>query len=109
MYIVFVATELDPVIPGGAGAVIAEVGALLVGSGHRVEVIVVGRPASDAPGASLPVMWVDPGVPDRLAPDQWQANARAAAEAVAGLAELPDLVEFQDFGGLGFWALMRRV
>ena len=33
---------------------------------------------------------------------------RAAAEAVAGLAQQPDFVEFEDFHGLGLWALMRR-
>ncbi|MGI9649146.1 MAG: glycosyltransferase [Acidimicrobiia bacterium] len=110
MYIVFVATELDPVIPGGAGAVIAGVGERLIAAGHRVEVLLVGTPPDETgnePG--LPVTWVEPGTPDWRAPDQHQANARAAAEALAALDESPDLVEFQDFNGLGSWALMRRV
>jgi glycosyltransferase involved in cell wall biosynthesis len=109
MYIVFVTTELDPVIPGGAGAVIAGVGERLVAAGHRVEVLLVGTPPEAAEEAGLPVTWVEPGVPDWRAPDQHQANARAAADAVAALEETPDLVEFQDFNGLGTWALMRRV
>ena len=98
MYVVFVATELDPVLPGGAGTVIADVGARLVAAGHRVEVVVIGTPPPGASEPTLPVIWVEPGVPDGAAPDRWQADSRAAAEAVAGLAEKPGLVEFQDFG-----------
>ena len=43
MYIVFVSTELDPIVPGGAGAVIAQVGRRLAAGGHRVEVLVNGK------------------------------------------------------------------
>ena len=109
MYVVFVSTELDPVIPGGAGAVIAGVGERLLAAGHRVEVLLVGAPLEVQVEPGLPVTWVEPGVPDWRAPDQHQANARAAAEALAALDEPPDLVEFQDFNGLGSWTLMRRV
>jgi glycosyltransferase involved in cell wall biosynthesis len=109
MYIVFVSTELDPVIPGGAGTVIAEVGRRLIAAGHSVEVLVVAEEPVDTPAAGLPFRWIAPGEPDSLAPTQHQANARAAAGAVAALPTHPDLVEFQDFGGLGHWALMRRV
>jgi glycosyltransferase involved in cell wall biosynthesis/GT2 family glycosyltransferase len=109
MHIVFVSTELDPVIPGGAGTVIAEVGRRLIAAGHSVEVLLIGEEPHEAPAPGLPVRWVAPGVTDSLAPTQHQANARAAAEALAALPTQPDLVEFQDFGGLGHWALMRRV
>lgn len=109
MHIVFVATELGPVLPGGAGALIADVGGRLQTAGHRVEAIVVADRPADAPDPSLPVTWVDPGEPDREAPGRWQALSRAAAQAIAGLSERPDLVEFQDFFGLGMWSLMRRV
>ena len=109
MYIVFVSTELDPIVPGGAGAVIAQVGRRLAAGGHRVEVLLVGEEPEQAPASELVVHWVAPGEPDSLAPTQHQANARAAAEALAELPERPDLVEFQDFDGLGHWALMRRV
>lgn len=109
MYIVFVTTELDPVIPGGAGAVIAGVGERLVAAGHRVEVLLVGRPSEEGLEPGLPVTWVEPGVPDWRAPDQHQADARAVADALTAIDGTPDLVEFQDFNGLGSWALMRRV
>jgi len=109
MFVVFVTTELHPVLPGAVGTVVAEVGMRLVEAGHRVEVMVVGHPpAGEAGAGALPVTWVEPGTPDLRAPDQHQAAARSAAEALAGLAEQPDLVEFQDPGGLGYWALLRR-
>ena len=108
MYIVFVATELDPALPGGAGTVIGELGWRLIEAGHRVEVLLVANRRKGAPKSDLPVTWIKPGVPDRETPDQDRANARVAAEALAGLAEQPDFVEFQDFQGLGLWALMRR-
>ncbi|NNC91842.1 MAG: glycosyltransferase family 4 protein, partial [Acidimicrobiia bacterium] len=108
MYIVFVATEIDPILPGGAGTVVAELTRRLTGAGHRVEILVVAAAPENVADHDLPVTWVAPGVPDWRAPDQHIANSRAAAEAVAGLPEQPDLVEFQDFQGLGVWALMRR-
>ncbi|NNL12292.1 MAG: glycosyltransferase [Acidimicrobiia bacterium] len=108
MYIVFVGTELDPVRPGGAGTVVARLASQLGEAGHRVEVLIVGSPPEAAPSAGIPVTWIEPGVPDRAAPTQHLADARAAAEAVAGLPQRPDLVEFEDFHGLGLWALMRR-
>ncbi len=108
MHIVFVTTELDPVLPGGAGTVVAELGWRLIAAGHRVEVLLVANRPEGARELDLPVTWVEPGVPDREAPDQDRANSRAAAEALARLPEQPDFVEFQDFQGLGLWALMRR-
>ncbi|MBT8216716.1 MAG: glycosyltransferase, partial [Acidimicrobiia bacterium] len=109
MRIVFVSTELHPAIPGGAGSVIAEVGARLVRAGHEVLAIVVAEEPDGTVELPFAVQWVAPGVPDELAPDRARANSRAAAEAVAALDPPPDLVEFQDFDGLGLWSLMRRV
>lgn len=109
MRIVFVSTELYPAIPGGAGSVIAELGARLVGAGHEVLAIVVAEEPEHTAELPFAVQWVAPGTPDELAPDRARANSRAAAEAVAALDPPPDLVEFQDFDGLGLWALMRRV
>ena len=108
MYIVFVATELDPIFPGGAGTVVGELTWRLIDAGHRVEVLLVADKPAGKSKFDVPVTWVAPGIPDHEAPDRDRANARAAAEALAGLAEQPDLVEFQDFQGLGLWALMRR-
>lgn len=108
MYIVFVGTELDPVRPGGAGTVVARLAARLSEAGHRVEVLIVGSPPEEALSVQVPVTWIEPGVPDRAAPTRYLADSRAAAEAVAGLAQRPDIVEFEDFHGLGLWALMRR-
>ncbi|NNC93370.1 MAG: glycosyltransferase, partial [Acidimicrobiia bacterium] len=109
MHVLFVATELDPVIPGGAGAVIARLAEQLITRGDRAEVMVVADKPEGLPTPAIPVRWVAPGVPDNEAPDQRQANSRAAAEAIAALPDLPDRVEFQDFDGLGMWTLMRRV
>ncbi len=108
MYIVFVGTELDPVRPGGAGTVVARLASRLIEAGHQAEVLIVGSPPEDAPAAEIPVTWVEPGVLDQAAPDQYLADSRAVAEALAGLAQPPDFVEFEDFHGLGLWALMRR-
>lgn len=108
MYIVFVSTEIDPILPGGAGTVVAETARLLQAAGHRVEVLLVADPPEPIPDFDIPVTWIEPGVRDRDAPDQHRANSRAAAEALTRLEEQPDLVEFQDFHGLGLWALMRR-
>ncbi len=36
------------------------------------------------------------------------AKSRVVADALAALEDPPDLVEFHDFLGLGYWALMRR-
>lgn len=110
--IVFVTTELHPLLPGGGGTVVAELSTRLVGEGHEVTVLLVA--SLDSPDETTPagarLKIVSPGVPDDDAPTVHLAAARTAAQAVANIVaeSAPDLIEFQDFYGLGFWALSRR-
>ena len=108
---VFVATELAPWLPGGAGAVVAETAARLARAGALVTVVVIAddRPAT-LDGAGFTVEWVEPPPPDDDAPTPYLAASRAAAAAVARLVatEPLDRVEVQDFWGLGFHLLADR-
>jgi glycosyltransferase involved in cell wall biosynthesis len=106
--IVFVTQELDPFVPGGAGAVVAGLATDLAVV-HHVTVIL----ASAGPGGEVTtpfgLVTVDPGEPDGSA-DWFIERSRRAGLALARLVsdEAVDLVEFCDFEGLAFWSLLHR-
>ncbi len=105
-HVVFVTTEYDPVVPGGAGAVVAGLDRLLSESGVVVTVVLV----TDAQVAGQPgLVVVDPAPADGRRATA-EAASKAAFEAVLGLAHdhPADLIEFQDFEGLAFWTLTHR-
>ncbi len=104
-HIVFVTTELDPVLPGGAGAVVAGLVDCLRAVGTRVDVILVTDEAVDAgPG----VIVVRPGEPDAAAPTMELTASRSVAAALESIVQPETVVEFQDFDGLAVWTLMNR-
>lgn len=106
MNIVFATTELDPVVPGGAGTLIADLTERLAEVGHTVRVVLVGdHQHQTLAGHVVPAV---PGTTDWEASTPFLTASRAAAETIAALEPTPDLVEFIDFHGLGYWALMRR-
>ena len=105
-HIAFVTTEYDPLIPGGAGAVVAALRESLTDQGHTVTVVLVTEQDVEAMDDVIvvpPVAEVD-DEPVTL------SASRAAFTAVLGLAQEQriDLVEFQDFDGLAFWTLTHR-
>lgn len=105
-HIVFVATEYDPLIPGGAGAVVGALRGLLADSGHTVTVVLVtDQDVEPSDG----VIVVTPLANAEDEPVTLSAS-RAAFNAVLDLAQHQriDLVEFQDFDGLAFWTLTHR-
>ncbi len=107
--IVFVTTELDPATAGGAGALVAGLAARLRADGRLVTVILCAdAPSGPTPGDELVV--VPPPSPEPDTPTPFLARSRAAALAVTNIAAAGpvDLVEFQDFDGLAYWALSRR-
>lgn len=109
MNVVFVTTEMAPLLPGGAGTVVAELARRLQAEGNDVKVVLV---TPEVPTGEVPdwVHVVAPGPVDAAAPTRFLAASRAAAEAVADVVASGgvDLVEFQDFDALGFWALAHR-
>ncbi len=108
--VVFVTTELDPLTPGGAGALVARLASRLRADGRPVTVVLVADvPAGDTSHGDELVV-VAPPPPDPEAPTPFLARSRAAAAAVAEMAAAGpvDFVEFQDFDGLGSWAFSRR-
>lgn len=107
-HIVFVTQELDPVIPGGAGAVIAGLASSL-SSRHQVSVL-LGAPNAAASAATEYTV-----VPVALDPTDgtlgwFVERSRRLAMALAEVCrEQPvDLVEFCDFEAVGFFALAHR-
>jgi glycosyltransferase involved in cell wall biosynthesis len=102
--VVFVATELDPVTPGGAGVVVAELARRLVASGTPVTVLLVAGAAPPPQTDGVEVITVPPGDAGFL------ERSMTAATALADLAAAGPVsrVEFQDFDGLGFWTLGHR-
>ncbi len=100
MHIVFVTTELAPLTPGGAGAVVARLRDQLTHGGDRVSVVLVANVSGQIPDG---VTVVD-------AVGDFEARSRDGAEALADVAsaDLPDVIEFQDFDGLAFHALAHR-
>ena len=107
--VVFAVTELEPYTAGGAGTVVAGLADRLAAVGTEVTVVLVAdvaaTPTSDVRVVVAPP---DPALVGTEGP--FLARSRAAADAVAAIcAEArPELVEFQDFDGLGFWALSHR-
>ncbi len=108
---VFVATELEPELPGGAAAVIDGLARRLAATGRPLTVVLVAEHRPDPePRPGIEVVVVPPGGSDEEAPTWHLAQSRAAARVVAEVVEHGEVefVEFQDFGGLGFWAFARR-
>jgi len=100
--IVFVSTEFDPLTPGGAGTLVAGLAGRLAAAGRDVTVLLVG--AGEAEVASvdrLSIVTVETG-------EGFAARSEAAAEALADIGGDVDRIEFQDFEGLAFAALVRR-
>lgn len=99
-HIVFVTTEVSPWVPGGAGAVVARLRRQLVARGDRVTVLLVADAATDLPDDVRALG----GVPG------FEARSELAADSLASLVaeDSPDLIEFQDFDGLAFTALVHR-
>jgi glycosyltransferase involved in cell wall biosynthesis/GT2 family glycosyltransferase len=107
--VAFVSTDIELAETSGLGVVASGLAAKLVASGSPVTVVLVGDRAS-AP-ADLPYDVITAvAQPDEHAPTPFLARSRAAAHAVSDVAATSDLalVEFQDFEGLGFWALAHR-
>lgn len=104
MHIVFVTTELSPATNGGAGVAVARLRTLLTEAGHTVSVILVAdEPSRADPEVTIVGSHKDASTRSRLAAD---AVAAFVAEHVS---ENPvDLIEVQDFDGLGFWMLADR-
>jgi GT2 family glycosyltransferase/glycosyltransferase involved in cell wall biosynthesis len=104
--LIFVTTEYDPVIPGGAGAVVANL-ADAASRDHTVVVILV----TDAEVAvDDPRIVVAPVVDPRTdGPPQLSASMAARNALLEVLEDHPGaVVEFQDFDGLAFWTLTHR-
>ncbi|MCZ7533590.1 MAG: glycosyltransferase [Acidimicrobiia bacterium] len=100
MHVLFVTTELAPFTHGGAGVLVARVSKLLKAGGHSVSVILIadGVPEPD------PGMTVVGSSPDAVVRSFTAADA--VGEFVAD--NDVDLIEIQDFDGLGFWTLADR-
>ncbi len=99
-HVVFVTSELSPLTPGGAGAVVARLRERLIERGDQVSVILVADVEGDLPDG-VAVADTAPSFEDR---------SRLAAEALRQLVsdERPDLIEIQDFDGLAFDVLVHR-
>ena len=100
VHIVFVTSELSPLTPGGAGAVVARLRDRLAERGNRVSVILVADVEGDLPDG-VTAVGTAPSFEDR---------SRLAAKALQQLVSdhRPDLIEIQDFDGLAFRALAFR-
>jgi glycosyltransferase involved in cell wall biosynthesis/GT2 family glycosyltransferase len=108
--IVFVTTELAPVTPGGAGAVVAALADRLAAEGRDVEVVLVASGLDDAGDRPFRLVTVGPGQPDAAAPTPFLTRSRAAAQALQAVVSrrAVERVEFVDFDGLAHWALTHR-
>ena len=108
MRMVFVATEFDPIVPGGAGTVVRMLSDSLRSEGFDVGVVLV----TDQRPPSLPpfVTHASPDPTETRTVGPFIAGSRAAARALEGLAQPHgiDLVEFQDFDALAYWSLVER-
>ena len=105
MHIAFVTTELDPIVPGGAGVLVRRLRDALEAAADRVTVVA----AADQVGRDDAAVRAT-GDDDAGWDLSFMARSKAAAEAVADVhAHDPvDLVEVQDFDGLAFWLLTHR-
>jgi glycosyltransferase involved in cell wall biosynthesis len=108
--IVFVTHELEPVTPGGAGAVVTGLATRLAATGWEVVVVLATPDAvttTALPGVTL--------VPVAAASDGTLASfldrSHRVADAVAGVVasgSQPHLIEFHDFDLPAWWALTHR-
>jgi glycosyltransferase involved in cell wall biosynthesis/GT2 family glycosyltransferase len=106
--IIFVATELTPELPGGAGTVVDQLATRLAAAGVPVTVVVVTeRPLAPGGREGVEVLVARPAAG---AASPFLARSEAAGRAVADLVARGkvDRVEFQDFDGLPFWGLVHR-
>ena len=105
-HIVFVTTEFDPLVPGGAGAVVTGLRELLMARGNAVTVLLVTDQAVEASDG----VTVVPPVGDADDDESALSASKAAFAAVVELArhQRIDLIEVQDFDGLAFWTLTHR-
>ena len=104
--IVFVTQELDPIAPGGAGAVIAGM-ATRLSERHQVTVLLGAHSIVSSAPADFAIATVTRA--------QWTARlsgsdrSRLALELATICRDAKvDMVEFTDFEALGFWALSHR-
>lgn len=107
-HIVFVSTELDPIAPGGAGTVVAGLARALRTRGDRVTVLLV---VPEPTPSSEPFVVETVVASAEIEEHGWaMAASRAAHKALVDLVDQSsvDIVEFQDFDGLGFWTLSHR-
>ncbi len=105
--VVFVTTELDPVVPGGAGTVVTSLAAALAAAGREVVVVLVAEVGE----AHLPGVEIVVAAAERTAAENaFLERSRKAAQAVHAVAaeRAVELVEFADFDGLAYWALAHR-
>jgi GT2 family glycosyltransferase/glycosyltransferase involved in cell wall biosynthesis len=106
-HLVFVTTELEPHVRGGAGMLVSELRTALEQAGHRVSVILAAPADITVDADDIVVASGDDAAGWDLS---FMATSKAAAEALSELhARDPvDGIEIQDFDGLGFWALTHR-
>ncbi|MDH3540748.1 MAG: glycosyltransferase, partial [Acidimicrobiia bacterium] len=99
MKVLFVTSELPPGPTGGAGVVVAGVADRLRANGDEARVLLVGE------GLAAPHVRVQP-----IGQSSFLDRSKQVADLVAGEARGSqfDLIEFQDFDGLGFWTLSHR-
>ena len=109
-HVIFVTHEFDPIVPGGAGTVVAELARRLVGSGHTVTVVLAApTPPGLIPDGLDVVVVPDAATDGTLA--SFVDRSRRIAEALANLIAsrgLPDLIEFHDFDIPAWWTLTHR-
>ena len=105
-HLVFATTEFDPLVPGGAGAVVAGLAGMLRRKGHAITIVLVTDRDVDAGGNVVVVRPFDSPAEDPIA----LRASRAAHAAILDIAarDRIDLIEFQDFDGLAFWTLSHR-
>ena len=107
--IVFVASEFDPVVPGGAGSVVAGLMERLGLPQASVILLAPHLPPAELDNNSN-LIWVDTPEPDGSL-EWFVERSRLAATTLSDHVKAqgrPDLVEFQDFEALGWWALTHR-
>ena len=107
--IVFVTSEFDPIVPGGAGSVVAGLAERL-GPDQASAILVAPYGSAVQPKILSGVTWIDVPEPDGSA-GWFVERSRVAAEALSLRVQAdgrPDLVEFQDFEALGWWTLSHR-
>ncbi|MEZ5175704.1 MAG: glycosyltransferase [Acidimicrobiia bacterium] len=105
----FAATEVSPITRGGAGVLISEVARLLRERGDDVRIVLAAAPDRDRADDGGSVVFATPAeAPGWEFP--FMDQSMAVAEELSRLhRQRPfDVVEVQDFDGLGFWLLTHR-